>query len=462
MAAAALVHELQQTCLWDDLPTLARGVIESVEAAEAQGSVAGVSPFGFVVLPIVTTAQQQLHCARQWAARQLKPAIKSQMPPRPSGSRSKLKIGYLSADYHYHATAMLVAELFEKHDRRRFDIIGYSYGRPDDSPLRRRLERGLDQFVDLRAMSHTEAARRIAADQIDILVDLKGYTVDSRTQILADRPAPIQVNYLGFPGTMGAPFIDYILVDEFIVPSNQQPYYTERLVHLPGCYQVNDSRREIAPSTPSRRECGLPDGSFVFCSFNNNYKITPEMFDVWTRLLQAIPRSVLWLLESNPTAAANLRREAATRGVPPQRLVFAQRLRLEEHLARHRLADLFLDTFPVNAHTTASEALWSGCPLVTLAGETLVSRVAGSLLRALDMPELITTSFDQYEQVARQLASDTNRLAELRQRLAINRTTAALFDGKRFTLGLEQAYETMWATYIAGQPPCSFAVTAEV
>ncbi|MEX2111906.1 MAG: hypothetical protein WD845_01910, partial [Pirellulales bacterium] len=418
----------------------------------------GVSPFVFLALPVSTTAEQQLRCARQWAVRQLQPAAASKQATRSPSAKSKLTIGYLSADYHYHATSMLVAELFEKHDRRHFEIIGYSYGRPDDSPLRRRLVQGLDRFVDLRELSHSAAARRIADDRVDILVDLKGYTVGARTQILAERPAPIQVNYLGYPGTMGAPFIDYILVDEFIAPWDQQPGYSEKLVHLPGCYQVNDSQREIAPRTPSRAECGLPEQAFVFCSFNNTYKITPEIFQVWMRLLHAIPGSVLWLLESNPTAAANLRREAEARGVASARLVFASRLPLEEHLARHRLADLFLDTFPVNAHTTASETLWAGCPMVTLAGQTMASRVAGSLLHTLGMPELIAKGLEEYEQIALRLATQPARLAELQSRLATNREGSALFDGAKFAPTLEQAYETMWSLYCRGQSPRSFSV----
>ncbi len=457
IAVAALAHDLEQVCLWEELPALADRVIDAVEIADATGTTSGVSPFAFLTLVKETSPVQQLHCARQWAARQFRPAaVPAYGPRRPD--KSKITIGYLSSDYHYHATAMLIAELFERHDRGRFNVVGYSYGRPDDSALRRRIVAGLDRLVDLRQLSDADAARRIAADDVDILVDLKGYTAGARTQILAERPAPIQVNYLGYPGTMGASFIDYILVDDFIAPPDQQPAFSEKLVHLPGCYQVNDSRREISSRTPSRLECGLPDGAFVFCSFNSNYKITPDVFAVWTRLLQAIPESVLWLLEGNPTAVANLRREAASRNVPADRLIFAPRLPLDEHLARHRLADLFLDTFPVNAHTTASEALWAGCPLVTLAGQTLISRVAGSLLRALDMTELIATEIARYEQIVLELAHDRARLAKLRARLASVAPVAALFDGGKFASGIERAYETMWSRRAAGQPPTSFRV----
>ena len=374
------------------------------------------------------------------------------------GHKSKITVGYLSADFQSHATAMLVAELFEKHDRDRFTILGYSYGRDDDSPMRKRLASALDRFVDVRDASFARAAERIAADEVDILVDLKGYTAEARTQIVALRPAPIQVNYLGYPGTMGASFIDYILVDDFVVPADQQPFFTEKLVHLPGCYQVNDSRREIAPRTPSRAECGLPEEGFVFCSFNNSYKITPEVFGVWMRLLAAVPGSVLWLLEAiggAPTICAAKRRRGASRG---ERLVFARRLDGPEHLARHRLADLFLDTFPVNAHTTASDALWAGCPLLTIAGETFVSRVAGSLLRAWACANWSRRVSPSTKRWPCGWQAIPTQLAELRARLEASRTTSALFDGGQFARTVERAYTQMWEIHAAGEPPRAFRV----
>jgi predicted O-linked N-acetylglucosamine transferase (SPINDLY family) len=355
---------------------------------------------------------------------------------------------------------LLIAELFEKHDRERFQVFGYSYGPDDRSPTRSRLVKAFDRFLDVRDVSLAGAAERIAADDVDILVDLKGYTGYARPQILALRPAPIQVNYLGYPGTMGASFLDYILVDDFIVPADQQPFYTEKLVHLPGCYQVNDSRREISPRRPSREECQLPADGFVFCSFNNSYKITPQMFDVWMRLLKAAAGSVLWLLEGNRFVAANLCREAEARGVAAERLVIAPRLQLPEHLARHALANLFLDTFPVNAHTTASDALWAGLPVLTLAGQTFASRVAGSLLRTIGLPELITTCLEDYEETALRLASDRDQLAGLRARLEVNRTTSGLFDGGQFARNIEKAYATMWKIHSSGEEPRAFAVSA--
>jgi predicted O-linked N-acetylglucosamine transferase (SPINDLY family) len=462
-ALGSLAHELQHLCRWEDLEVLSQRVVEVVNRDVDGGIISPVSPFAFFALPTMTTAEQQLRCARQWVDRSLK-AISGPgrclARNRASDLKRKTTLGYLSADFHSHATAYLVAELFEKHDRERFEVFGYSYGPDDGSPMRRRLIKAFDRFSDLKDASFVESAQRIAADGVDILVDLKGYTRDARTQILALRPAPIQVNYLGYPGTMGAPFMDYILVDDFVVPARQQPFFTEKLVHLPGCYQVNDSRREIAPHTPSRAESALPEEGFVFCCFHNSYKITPEVFGVWMELLKEVPGSVLWLLEGNRFAPANLRREAEVRQVAAQRLVFAPRMPLPEHLARHRLADLFLDAFPVNAHTTASDALWAGCPVLTIAGETFVSRVAGSLLRAVGLAELVTHSLDEYHATALRLAGDCELLAGLRARLEANRKTSPLFDAGRFAQGIEQAYLTMWEICASGQPPRAFTVSA--
>jgi protein O-GlcNAc transferase len=460
-AIGALVYELQQICQWEDLQGLSRRIIEAVDADTANEIAAPVSPLHFLALPTMTTAEQQLRCARRWVEGQLKSPVESGHSfalVRPADPKSKITVGYLSADFHSHATAMLTAGLFEKHDRGRFAIFGYSYGPNDGSRMRQRVVNAFDRFVDVTNLSFTQAAQRIAADEVDILVDLKGYTLNTRTPILALRPAPIQVNYLGYPGTMGASFMDYILVDDFVVPPEQQAFFTEKLVHLAGCYQVNDSQREISPHTPSRAECGLPQEGFVFCCFNNSYKITSEIFGVWMKLLEAVPGSVLWLLEGNRFAPANLRREAKARGVAVERLIFAPRIPPAEHLARHRHANLFLDTVPYNAHTTASEALWAGCPVLTIAGETFASRVAGSLLRTLNLPELVTTQLDEYEQAAMRLAMDPQQLTELRARLLTNRATSALFDTAQFVGGIERAYVSMWEIYTSGEKPRAFRV----
>jgi predicted O-linked N-acetylglucosamine transferase (SPINDLY family) len=316
--------------------------------------------------------------------------------------------------------------------------------------MRQRIIDTVDHFVDIRDESYIESARRIYQDRIDILVDLKGYTKYSRPQVLALLPAPVQVSYLGYPGTMGAEFINYILVDEFITPPQQQDHYTERFVYLPACYQINDRKRPRGVPTAARKTHGLPEQGFVFCCFNQTYKITPEVFAAWMRILLQVSGSVLWLLQSHPIAIENIRRAAAGKGVAPERILFAPIAPLSDHLARFALADLFLDTFPVNAHTTASDALWVGVPIVTYAGETFVSRVAGSLLHAVGLPELITTSLEEYEGLALRLAQDRDTLRRLRAHLDSQRNTVALFDSERFTRDLEAAY-----TWMLDQAACS-------
>jgi predicted O-linked N-acetylglucosamine transferase (SPINDLY family) len=273
---------------------------------------------------------------------------------------------------------------------------------------------------------------------------------------LANRPAPIQATYLGYPGTTGAPFIDYAIIDANVVPASEVHAYSEKLVYLPECYQCNDRKRKIADRTPSRAECGLPEDGFVFCCFNNSYKTNAPVFDIWMRLLGAVPGSVLWLLGDNNSARANLQREAAARGVAPQRLVFAERVPSSEHLARHRLADLFIDTFPYNAHTTASDALWVGLPVLTCKGRSFAARVAGSLLHAIGLPELVTGSLPEYEALALRLATHPAELRALRDRLACNRSTHPLFDTPRWTRHLESAYQEMWRLHCDGEPPRSF------
>ena len=424
-AAALLIHQLQSMCDWRSLDDLTAQLIRAVESGSGV-----VNPFIFVTLR--TTARQQRMCAGQWARRY---PVADRPPLR--ANRERLHIGYLSADFQDHATAHLISELIELHDRARFHIIGYSYGEDDGSGSRRRLRDAFDSFVDLQHASHAEAAARIRGDEVDILVDLKGYTTDARPEILALRPAPIQVSYLGYPGTMGCPAIDYILVDEFVVPADQQPNFTEKLAYLPHCYQVNDRTRLIAPA-PARAECGLPEQAFVFCCFNSPHKITPEVFEIWMRLLDRVPDSVLWLLDSNPHATANLRAKIGT-----ERVVFAPSLPNPLHLARFAAADLFLDTLPYNAHTLSSDALWGGCPVLTCAGETFASRVAGSILRAVNLPELVTSSLPEYEDLAFQLATDRGKLSALRTRLRADRPHLPLFDTPRFARDIEAAFERM-------------------
>ena len=414
-----------------------------------------VSPF--MLLGYSSDAALQLKCAQGFIA------DKISTPPRPLWNQTiwrqhKVRIAYLSADFHRHATAYLMAELFELHDRSRIEVLGISFGPDDKSDLRSRLIKSFDQFHDVRFKSDREVAKLLNELQVDIAVDLKGYTENSRPGILAHRPAPIQVNYLGYPGTMGAEFVDYVIADKIVLPFDQQPYYTERIVHLPDCYQVNDSQRKIAGNRPTRHEAGLPERGFVFCCFNNNYKITASVFEVWMRLLQAIDGSVLWLLRDNNSAETNLRKEAAARGIDPARLVFASRMQLEDHLIRHRLADLFLDTLPINAHTTASDALWAGLPLLTCCGESFAGRVAASLLNAVGLPELVASDLEDYQALALKLARDASWLASIKVKLTHNRDTYPLFNSKRFTRHLEAAYTRMWELWQRGESPQSFSV----
>lgn len=444
-ALGGLIYVRQQMSEWQGLEALwARARREAIGKA---GS--GITPFSILSQP--TTAAEQLACARAWAQSEAAPflAQRAQLGFDFSGRKARpqrLRVGYLSWDLHEHATSYLIAELFELHDRERFEVFVYSYGPDDGSPIRARMRGAADRFIDIADQSHVDAACAIFADRIDILVDLKGYTQGARSQIPALRPAPVQVNWLGYPGTMGMDTIDAIIADAFIIPPGAEADYSERVVRLPDCYQINDRRREInSGNPPARADCGLPPHEIVFCCFNQSYKILPDVFASWMRVLGAVPGSVLWLLETNPWAVENLRGAAATHNIAPERLVFAPRLPLGEHLARYRLADLALDTFPYTSHTTASDALWSGCPLVTCAGATFASRVAGSILRAAGLPELVTHSMSDCERLVIELAMAPARLAELRARLAAGRDSCALFNAPRFVRNLEHAFDAIWA-----------------
>lgn len=371
---------------------------------------------------------------------------------------SRLRIAYLSADFHVHATGHVMARLFEVHDRDRFETIAISYGPDDGSEMRQRLKRAFERFIDVRSMSDADVARVLRSLAIDIAVDLKGHTKDARPGILAPRPAPVQVSYMGYPGTTALPHIDYLIADATVIPPEDRTHYSECVIHLPECYWVNDSTRPIATHTPSREELGLPANGFVFCCFNSTHKITPAMFDRWMGILRRVPGSVLWLLRDNAAAPDNLRREAARRGVDPRRLVYAPRIRSEEHLARQRCADLGLDTLPYNAHTTACDALWAGVPVLTCLGRTFPGRVGASLLSAIGLPELVTRSLDEFVERAVALATHREELARLRARLADHRTTHPLFDTERFCRHMEAAYDMMWQRHVHGLPPESFAV----
>lgn len=430
------------------------------------GSLDGTKPFEaelryspFKVLALGGTLAQQKRYADRWARHLIESGavrLWSAADDRTSGG-GRIRIAYLSSDFHEHATTYLMSELIERHDRSRFEVIAYSYGTSQKGAAGERIATAFDRFVDIASMSNAAAARAIHADGIDILVDLKGYTKDSRSDILAWRPAPVQVNYLGYPGTLGDGLADYIIADKVIAPMADQPYFSERIVQLPHCYQPNDTKRHIS-APPPRAACGLPEGAFVFCSFNNSYKLTPQIFDIWMRLLAAVPRSVLWLFEPNRHVAGNLRHEAAARGVDPDRLVFAPRLTLTEHLGRHAHADLFLDSLPVNAHTTASDALWAGLPVLTMPGDSFVGRVAASLNYAAGLPELVAGSIEEYEALAIRLATEPGLLAGYRDRLVADRRTSPLFDIERYTRNIEAAYARMMKIHRTGRPPEAFAI----
>lgn len=450
-----LINLRRLVCDWDGLEAEEQRCLDLLATRDTV-----VAPFSLVSMPSDRPRQQE--AGRRFARSFAVPdALKlGGYQPVPNGDR-RIRIGYLSADFFEHATAMLLVEALENADRRRFELFGYCYSPDDGSDMRRRIVRTFDRFVPVGGLSHHDAARAIHADGIDILVDLKGYTRHARTEILAYRPAPIQVNYLGYPGTMGADFVDYILADAVVAPMAHQEHYTEQIVHLPNCYQPNDRQRPIADEPVTRARFGLPDEAFVFCSFNNSYKFTAPLFDIWMRLLDQVPGAVLWLLVKSGDCRENLAREAAARSIDPARLVFADRMPIAPHLARHALADLFLDSLPCNAHTTASDALWAGLPVLTCLGDTFAGRVAASLLTAVGLPELVTDSLEAYERLALELARDPGRLATIRQQIVAGRQTSPLFDSARYTHNLERAYETMVDIMRSGDAPRPFAVTEE-
>ncbi len=436
-----------QICDWHDLGERMAALRTKLERGEAAAN-------PFIVLALFNSPALQRSAAAIWSiANHATPTPHAAaLPQTVTASAARLRIGYFSADFHDHATAHLIAGLFEAHDRRRFEVTAFSFGPDSVDHMRRRLVAATNAFIGVRHESDDAVADLARRLNIDIAVDLKGYTQDNRAGIFARRAAPLQVSFLGYPGTMAACYMDYLIADRRVVSAESEQYYGERLVYMPDCYQVNDAQRPIDARVFSRAELGLPAG-FVYCCFNNNYKILPETFDCWMRILRRVDGSVLWLLEDNPLAARNLRREAKRRGVDPQRLVFAPRLGLSLHLARHRAADLFLDTWPYNAHTTASDALWAALPVLTLAGGTFASRVAASVLCAVDLQELIASSVDDYETRAVHFAEHPARLAEIKTRLQANLLTSRLFDCQKYARHLQAAFEAMHALHRAGRPP---------
>jgi predicted O-linked N-acetylglucosamine transferase (SPINDLY family) len=418
-----------------------------------------ISPITLLQLPIGPA--ELLTWTRRYVEHEI-PTVQPLAPVRPALRPGKIRLAYLSGDFRRHPLSYVLVELIERHDRSRFEVFGISFGPDDRSDIRARIAGAFDRFHDVRSLGDGDVARLVRESGADLAIDLSGHTEFSRMGIFAYRPAPIQVNYLGIAGTTGADFIDYVVADPVCVPFDQQPYYTERIVHLPDCLLPNDATKPISPHTPSRAQAGLPERGFVFCCFNNSNKMSLAVFELWMRLLAKVEGSVLWLSQMNARATGSLRDTAAGRGIDPRRLVFAPKLAgMPDHLARQRVADLFLDTLPFNAHSTASDALWAGLPIVTCAGDTFAGRVAASLLTAAGLPELVTTSLDEYEALAFRLATEPARLSPIRQKLARNRLITPVFDTDRLRRHLETAYARMHDIWQRGETPQSFSVSAK-
>jgi predicted O-linked N-acetylglucosamine transferase (SPINDLY family) len=440
-----LIHALHRICNWENFTS-------NNQFLETQLSDRQKASPPFLVCTTLDAPPLQKLAAQVWVQAKC-PAKETLGPIQRKSSAGRIRIGYFSADFYDHATSYLMAELFELHDRERFELFAFSFGPDVQDTTQQRVTRAFDHFIDIQRLSDREAASRARECGIDIAVDLKGYTQESRPGIFSYRCAPVQVNYLGYPGTMGAQYMDYMIADKILIPTESQTYYSEKIVYMPHTYQVNDTKRVISDRVFTKSELGLPDTGFVFCCFNNSYKITPDTFDGWTRILKAVEGSVLWLLDDNPSATQNLRNAARERGVDPSRLIFGARMPLSEHLARHRYADLFLDTLPCNAHTTTSDALWAGLPVLTLPGASFAARVAASLLQAIELPELIASSQADYEQLAIELARNSSKLNAIQEKLTRNRLTAPLYNTPLFTRHLESAYLQMHQQNLRGLAP---------
>jgi protein O-GlcNAc transferase len=452
----ALADCTMKLCDWELADRLYCDLDRLVGEQETHGRPRGQVVSPFLYLGYCDDASMQLRCARNYLRDRI-PTLPKPLWRDAIWTNDRIKIAYLSADFRQHPASQLAVDLFEQHDRSRFEVIGLSYGPDDGSEMRARLINAFDQFHNVRSVSDREVALLLNRMQVDIIVDLTGYTEYCRPEILSYRPAPITALFLGYPGTLGAAFIDYIIADRIVAPFDQQPFFTEQIVHLPHSYLVN-SQRKIAAETPKRRAAGLPEESFVFCCFNNSYKINRKIFEVWMRLLGQVDGSVLWLMSTSGMACDHLRSEATKRGINPARLVFAEPQPFGQHLARHRLADIFLDTLPYNAHTTASDALWAGLPVLTCYGTSFQGRVAASVLNAVGLPELVTADLEEYEVLALRLAIQPQLLADLKARLERNRQACPLFDVDRFRRHIESAYTTMWEFWQHGERPRSFSV----
>jgi len=448
-AEGARLHSKMQLCDWSNFDAESAHLISSVRS--------GTQAPPFSLLAICSSLEDQLQNATLYTAKECH-LFEKLIWQGERYDHDKIRVAYLSADFCEHPVSFLMTGVFERHDRSRFDVTGISLGPDDNSEIRQRLKATFERFIDAKTFSDEQIANLVRSSEVDILVDLMGFTAGARTGVFARRPAPVQVNYLGYPATMGAEYIDYIIGDRIVIPEDKQEFYEEKIVYLPNSFHPTDQDRRISDKEFLRTDAGLPHEGFVFCCFNANYKITPDVFDIWMRILKKVEDGVLWLVVENPTAKSNLRSEAVTRGVNAERLIFAPRMSLPEHQSRLRLADLFLDTLPYNAGTTASDMLWAGLPVLTRIGDTFVGRMAASVLNAIGLPELITTTLEAYEQMAIDLAMHSEKLAVIKRKLAENRLNTPLFDTKLFTKHIEAAYSIMWERYQRGAPPESFSV----
>lgn len=447
-----LLHARLNMCDWTDHDAAA----QSIAGAVADGEHADV-PMSF--LCVSGSAALQRRCAQVYTDAHY-PVQLEMRGRRVRAKRDRIRVAYLSGDFGAHAVTYLLCGVFERHDATRFETTALSWGRQGDGAVRQRVEAAFSRFVDITTISDADVAGMMRELEVDIAVDLTGHTRGHRTGILARRPAPVQVNYLGLPATMGAEYMDYIIADRFLIPEDRQIHYTEKVVRLPVSYQPNDDRRELMADSRPRSAHGLPERGLVFCSFNSNFKFNPATFDVWMRLIRSVPDSVLWLLATSTGAEDNLRREAVVRGVDPRRLVFAKRASYEEYLGRYVHVDLVLDTQPFNGGTTVSDALSMGVPVLTCVGDGFSARMAGSVLSSLGLAELLTGSMAEYETAALDLGMNPERLIQLRQKLRQLRMNHPFFDTGRYRHYLEAAYETMWERCAAGLPPAGFAVPA--
>ena len=440
LAQSWLLHAKLQISDWSSLDTHRAAFVDNLSRASGQGLENTTSPYT-ALLVCDDPADCRIACGARSRLFSMHQRFDTRLPAK--RQRDQIRVAYLSADYRQHATSYLISELIESHDRSACEVIGFSFGPNDASPMRRRMENAFDRFEDVTDLSASAIAQRLADLSVDIAVDLQGFNQYGRMEIFSYRAAPIQVLYLGWPGTSGAPFYDYVLADPIVLPEENFQHFSEKVVWLPHCYQPNDNRRKVLDEIPSRTACGLPQTGFVFCCFNNPFKTLPEIFDVWMRLLRDVPESVLWLLQGDQAGQENLRREARSRGVDEARLIFAQMLPNDQHLARLACADLFLDTTPYNAHTTASDALWQGVPVITCTGRTFAGRVATSLLQNIGLPELAVSSLPEYERLALRLAREPASARAIKQELLARRSTAPLFDTKRLAREIESAYREM-------------------